>query len=92
MITPEQLKAEIQRIFKHIERSTGIKRKRATQSIRDEAYQNIRKKRLEVTHEFDLQFLQKNSESDQLRGIMASHIIPPDLIEALTSASNVLNN
>ena len=56
-ITSEQLKTEISQIFSKIEKSTGVKRTRVSQSIRDEAYQNIRKKiRLMVTTEFDLRF------------------------------------
>ena len=91
-ITSEQLKTEISQIFSKIEKSTGVKRTRVSQSIRDEAYQNIRKKiRLMVTTEFDLRFLQNNANSEQLRETLASQLNPPDLLDALSSARIFLN-
>ena len=91
-ITSEQLKTEISQIFSKIEKSTGVKRTRVSQSIRDEAYQNIRKKiRLMVTTEFDLRFLQNNANSEQLGETLASQLNPTDLLDALSSAPIFLN-
>ena len=83
---------EISQIFSKIEKSTGVKRTRVSQSIRDEAYQNIRKKiRLMVTTEFDLRFLQNNANSEQLGETLASQLNPTDLLDALSSAPIFLN-
>ena len=92
-ITPEQLRDEISPIFAKIERSTGVNRSRVSKSIRDEAYQILRKKiRLMVSHEFDLQFLRDNAETEQLRETLAGKINTPDIIDAKTSARLVFDN
>ena len=82
-ITPDHVKTEIHRVFSQIEKSSGIKRSRVSQSIRDKSYLNIRKS---LHHLAVMHFLKKYAESDQLRGIKASQINPPDLIESLTIA------